>query len=151
MSSSIKNTLYYENENESLVRFEAFEPLKHYEEICKWWLNEKFDPIPLSHLPTNGIVVYSKDKMACAAWIYKTDSAFCILDWYVANPEIRKKERSNCLDYLIEVAKKTSTTMGFSSIFTTTNHSSLMSRLEKNDFSVMSKNMNNLILNLKGF
>lgn len=131
-----------------MIRFEAFDPNKHYEEICKWWAAQKFDPMPLTHLPFNGMVVYSGEKMACAAWIYKTDSKLCILDWYVANPEIRKQERANCFDYLIEVAKKIAEILGFSTIFTMTRHAPLTSRLIKNNFSVSSKNMTSLIINL---
>lgn len=130
-----------------MIRFEFFKPDQHYNAICEWWYAEDFAPIPLNHLPENGIVIYSGDKMACAAWIYRTDSAFCILDWYIANPEIRKKERSDCLDLLISVSKEYIKKLGHLTIFTMSKHSALVSRLEKHGFLVSANNMTSLTLN----
>lgn len=129
-----------------MISFEIFDPSKHYSEIYQWWVEQNWSPIPITHLPTTGIVVYSDDKMACAAWIYKTDSAFCIFDWFVANPKIRKKERSDCLNYLIDTGKTIANKMGFRSIYITTKNESLISRLEKNKFNKISQGMSSLIL-----
>lgn len=131
-----------------MIRYELFNPDSHFKTISDWWEKQKWSVVPLSHLPQIGVVVYSHDKMACAAWIYRTDSAFCILDWIVANPEIRKNERTESLNYLIEISKQIIKDLGFQSIFTVTRHSSLVSRFVKQSFSVSSENMASLIYNV---
>jgi hypothetical protein len=131
-----------------VIRFEFFIPSKHYAEICKWWESQEWSVIPLDHLPQNGIVVYAGDVMACAAWVYKTDSAFCLLDWIVANPLVRKKERSDCLDLLFEVGKMIANELGFKTIFTTTKNSTLVSRMEKQGFEIQGETMTNLIFSI---
>ncbi len=130
------------------IHFEFFEPEKHYFEIKSWWKFHNWSCVPLNHLPKIGIVVYTGDKMACAAWLYQTDSAICIIDWVIANPEIRKQERTDCLDFLITALKDAAFSLGFGSIFTFTRHSLLISRLEKHNFKNTSDGMVNLILNI---
>lgn len=131
-----------------MIRYELFKIESHYEEISKWWAAQRWSVVPLSHLPEIGIVVYQGEKMACAAWIYKTDSAFCILDMFVANPEIRKDERNESINYLFDVSKNIIKELGFQSIYTMTSHSSLISRLEKNGFVANDSNMSSLIFNI---
>ncbi len=133
-----------------MIRYELFSPEKHYEEIVSWWKNQKWDAIPLSHLPKVGIIVYHSDKPSWAAWIYKTDSAFCILDWIVANPEIRKNERTETFNYLIDISKEISKNLGFKTIFTVTRGESLINRLKKSSFSEFSNSMAGMICNLGG-
>lgn len=133
-----------------MIRFEFFEPNKHYQEISKLWEIQKWQVVPLSHLPKTGIVVYSNEKIAWAAWIYKTDSAFCILDWIVASPEIRKNERTETFEFLINEAKRITKELGFSTIFTVTRHEPLIDRMKKLNFSEMSNSMTSLIYNVGG-
>ena len=129
-----------------MIQSEFFNPTKHYVEICNWWVAQGWEPIPMDHLPQYGIVVYAGEVMACAAFVYRTDSAFCLLDWIVANPTVRKQERTDCLNMLFEAAQMVAKEMGFKSLFTTTKNSTLISRMEINGFEVQGERMTNLIL-----
>lgn len=128
-----------------MIQFEFFNPSKHYVEICNWWVAQGWEPIKMDHLPLNGVVVYVGDVMACAAFVYKTDSAFCLLDWIVANPLVRRQERTDSLNMLFEAAQMIAKELGFKTIFTTTKNSALVSRMETNGFEIQGEKMTNLI------
>lgn len=128
-----------------MIHFEFFNHEKHYEEICNWWISQNWEPIPLDHLAQNGIVIYFNDVMACAAWVYKTDSAFCLLDWIVANPIIRRQDRFDCMNALFEAAQMMAKELGYKTIFTTTKNSNLVSRMESKGFEIQGEKMTNLI------
>lgn len=132
-----------------MITLELFNPHKHYEVICEWWKSHEWPVIPLSHLPLTGLVVYSDGTPSAAGFIYKTDSAFCLFEYIVANPEVRKDARASALSALISSAKILSKTMGFQTIFMSIRNASLGSRLEKQGFISTDQNMTNYICNLE--
>jgi hypothetical protein len=133
-----------------MISFESFDPQKHYEEIAKWWSTQNWDPIPPSHLSKTGIVCTLNSKPAAACWIYMTDSAFCLIEWIVADPAIRKQARHEVLNSLIEKANEVAKAMGFATAFMTVRSEALISRLKKNGFVIGDKGMTNLTRNLQG-
>lgn len=128
----------------------AFNPDVHYIEICSWWKFHNWPSIPLSALPKNGIVVIADGVMAVAGWIYQTDSDICLLEWFIANPKVRRFKRSESIDCLLRVAKDAAKKMGFKTIFTTAKNESLIGRMEKSGFSIGERSMTNLTFDLSG-
>lgn len=133
-----------------MISFEYFQAKKHYETVCKWWQAHGWDAVPEDHLSKNGIVVYHGDVPACAAWIYQTDSAFALLEWVIANPEVRKAARHDSLNFLLKSCLEGAQKLGFKTIFTTARNESLMTRMTKNGFQITDKGMTNLIAPLRG-
>jgi hypothetical protein len=133
-----------------VISIERFQPEKHYESVCRWWSAQSWPIIPLSHLPQTGLVVMHEGMPAAAAWIYKTDSAFCLLEFIVANPEIRKETRTAILSTLISSAKVVAEVMGFQSIFVTNRNQSLGKRLEAQGFKISDQEMTNYSFEIPG-
>jgi hypothetical protein len=133
-----------------MISFDLFTPEKHYDLVSDWWKFHGWNVLPLTHLSQTGIVVNFDGIPSAAAWIYRTDSAFCLLEWIVASPEIRREKRTEVLNALISKSKEVAKNMGFKSIFVTARHESLISRLTQNEFQVCDTGMKNLIFNIGG-
>lgn len=132
----------------AIAALERFNPAEHYGVICEWWTAQKWSPVPLSHLPQTGLVVVLDGRPAAAAWIYKTDSAFCWLEWIVADPSVRREARTSALSVLISGARVLAQSMGFQSIFMSIRNQSLGKRLEVQGFSVTDLGMTNYVCDL---
>lgn len=117
----------------------------HYEIVSSWWKQHNWPVIPLSHLPQLGFVSFIDDIAAAAGWLYQTDSAFCIFEWIVVNPEIRREKRTLALNALIKKAKEAAKVMEFETIFMSVRHAPLVSRLEKHGFVPRDQHMTNLV------
>lgn len=131
-----------------MISVEFFQADKHYETVAKWWADHNWPAVPLSHLPQTGIIVSHNGKPAAATWIYKTDSAFCWMEWIVANPEIRREARSSCLSVLISTAKILAKFMGFRSIYMSISNPSLAQRIEAQGFKSSDQEMTNYVCDL---
>lgn len=133
-----------------MITVGLFQPDKHYEHVAKWWAEQKWPVLPLHQLPTTGVVVSIDDNPAAATWIYKTDSSICWIEWIVANPEVRHEIRSNVLAVLLSSATTLAQVMGFTSIFTSSKHASLESRLSQHGFAAADRGVTQHVLNLSG-
>ncbi len=131
-----------------MISVELFNPDKHYEAVCGWWTAQKWPTVPLSHLSGTGIVVSHDGKPAAAAWIYKTDSAYCLLEWIVASPEVRREARASALSALISSAKVAAQLMGFRSMFMTIKHESLAKRIRAQGFVATDSGMTNHVCDI---
>ena len=127
-----------------------FKPKIHHEIVSKWWLAHKWTPLPMSHLPENGFISCVDGELAAAGWLYKTDSAFCLFEWIVANPDVRRERRAAALDHLFEHAKTSAKSLGFQTIFMTAHSGPLIKRLVTNGFSANETDMTNLTFNIGG-
>lgn len=118
--------------------------------VCDWWKSHSWPAMPLDHLPPLGFMASVDGIPAAAGWLYQTDSAFCIFEWIVANPEVRREKRAAALDALIQQAKTAAAEMGFKSIYMSIKHEGLLKRLEGFGFEVTDKGMNSLICSIGG-
>lgn len=118
----------------------------HHSIVSKWWEAQKWPVIPLEMLSKNGLLVETDDgRLACAGWLYSTDSKISWVEWIVANPDVRREERSKALDYLIETLTTTARVLGFNTLFSSVKHPLLIDRMQKHGFHVTDKNMSNMI------
>jgi hypothetical protein len=131
-----------------MISVEFFKPESHYETVAAWWKAQDWPVIPLSHLSQTGILVMSNGKPAACAWLYKSDSALCWLEWIVASPEVRREERASVLSVLLSTAKLLAQTMGFQSIFISIRNQSLAQRLEAQGFKPTEGGMTNYVCDL---
>lgn len=127
---------------------ELFHPDTHYAAIQEWWKKQNWPILPLTHLSQTGLVVKVGDVPAAAAWLYKSDSAFCWLEWVVANPEVRHAERDSALSVLISTGRVLAQTMGFQSIYMSVGSASLAHRIEAHGFAATDKGVTNFMCDL---
>ncbi len=132
------------------ITVEQFIPEKHYEGICSWWKEHNWPIIPLTHLSYLGFVSVINGTPAAAAWLYQTDSAFCLLEWMVVNPKIRRQARTTAISAVIQEVKIAAEHMGFKTIFMNSKSGPLIRRLEAHGFSAAEHGMINLVLDLNG-
>jgi hypothetical protein len=124
---------------------EVFEIAKHYPIVSDWWARRKWPVIPTESLTPNGIIVQNGDNYICAAWLYKTDSNLCWMEFFIGSPDASKRNLSNGLDMLIESLTALAKNMGFKFIFTSMSHKGLLGRMKKHGFNAMDSGMTNLI------
>lgn len=117
---------------------------KDYDVISSWWKSYKFPVIPREALPKNGFII----DETCAGFIYSTDSSISWLEFVVANPSLSKEERKQGLQKLLLGLTGLAKELGYSIIFSSVNHSSLMERYKEVGFEQSDTNMTNFIRRL---
>jgi hypothetical protein len=130
------------------ISFERFNPEKHYARICEWWEAQKWPPIPLDILSSEGIVMTHAGKPVSACWIYTSNSAVAWLEFFVADPTAEKNIRNSCIDKMIEVASAIATHFGVKAIFSTVKVRKLIFRLKENGFAESDTGMTIMIRSL---
>ena len=105
-----------------------------YPVIADWWRKWKWEPVQPKYLPPTGIMIENNDKMICCCFIYRTDTVWCIIDWFLMNPEAKKEDRKGCLDFLLKEALKKAKSMGFEICDSMVRKESLMKVMEDNGY-----------------
>jgi hypothetical protein len=119
------------------IKLFSFEDDRIYQQLTFWWKGWGWDKVPpKSHFPHTGIMVENNGQDICSCFLYKTDSAWCILNWFIMNPKAKRENRKGCLDYLIEQSTKIANLMGFQVIDVMIDKDSLIKRLEKHGFNL---------------
>ncbi len=116
-----------------------------YAMICSWWESWKWQPIPITSLPKTGIIVSNGGVDVCAAFLYKSDSAICWLEWFISNPQAKREQRKGSIEYLIDVSADVAREYGFSMILCSLKHENLMRKVEDAGFVRTETGMTNFI------
>lgn len=119
---------------------------KDYDKLCEWWSFWRFNPMPISSLPTTGLMVSKDGVDLCAGFIYLTNSDMCWIEFIVCNPQERNKEVREasiikCLNDLCGVAKEVGCRVAYSSL----KHQGLQNKYLSCGFVEGSKNYNEYI------
>jgi len=130
------------------INVRSFDFIQDYAEVSGWWEAQGWPVIPLDHLSTDGWIGEINGKKAVAAWVYHTNSAFCLLEFIVVNPEVRREERKAVMDQFINSMVEYTKGLGFKTLFLTTKSQGLISRLEGQNFQVTDKGMTNILRRL---
>lgn len=107
---------------------------QHYAIAHDWWIDHGWTPLPSTHLPPIGFLVYFADVPVCAGWLYRTDSPIAMMEWVVANPEIKGPLRADALDLLIDTCKQTAKQLGHTMVLSWCHNDSLAQRYAKHHF-----------------
>lgn len=127
-----------------MIETGPFIPAEHYEDVCDWWRETDWAPVPVHVLPPTGVMVLSNGAPACAGWLYKTDAPMGHMEWIIANPKVRRTARSMALDALISALLGHAKQANIKLIFTSTMHPQLIARYEKHGFMKTDTGMTNL-------
>lgn len=122
----------------------TFTPNLHYALISNWWKAHNWPAIPLDHLPTGFVVTYNNTP-AIAGFVYKTDSAFGLFEFVVANPEIKGLARELAFKQLTDSVVQYSKTRGIKTLFTSVNNKGLIEKLKSSGFIQTDVNMTNFV------
>lgn len=127
---------------------ELFSLERHYSTLNEWWVSWGWVPVMPEFLPEHGVVATHLKKPVSAGFIYRTDSAYCLLEWIISDPKsdklIRRESLGRLVPGLVDLAKA----MGFKSIFTTSKTPMLTSRLVDAGFVVSDREMTHLLRGL---
>ena len=109
----------------------------NYKKLCTWWKFWGWDKVPPKEFfPKTGIMVENNGQDICSCFLYKTDSSWCIINWFLMNPLAKKENRKGSIDFLIKEATKLAKNLGFKAIDVMIDKKSVIGILEKNDFSL---------------
>ena len=117
-----------------MVSRRRFNLEKDYDIIGRWWRKHgSYIPAP-EYLSQTGLIIEIDNEPVAAGFLYKTDSAICVFEWVVVNPETEKESRDKALDYLIESAIEWSEKAGFKVIYSSLKEKKFIKRLEAKSF-----------------
>jgi len=79
-----------------------------YKILVEWWKGWKWPVLPKEALPSNGkggIMVYKKDILVVAGFLYWSNSTMVWLDWIISNPKYKENDRQEAIEVLIKSAE----------------------------------------------
>ena len=94
---------------------------KDWETLCSWWdaWPEWVNP-PKDFLPDNGtggLMVYKRNTLIVAGFIYYTNSKGALLEYVVSNPNYREADRKQAIELLINSVEEVCKANGVKYIF----------------------------------
>ena len=127
-----------------MVTVRGFKYSDDYDTISTWWKKHGSFAPKKPHLSDNGFIVYVDDSPICAGWVYNTDSAICVFEFVVSNPDATKEDRDLGLRQLIEYVKAWSEFKGYDLIYTSINISAYINKLKDSGFIEVDKNQTHM-------
>lgn len=121
------------------MKIKLFEKEKHYDMVAHWWEQQlKSTPQPADIFPPTGLVIFDDEGNGLVAgFLIKTDTVFCLLDHFIANPEIEKPKRNEALDLLIKALDAKSITLGFRVAILLSKTERLRKRFLQNNYEIL--------------
>jgi hypothetical protein len=108
---------------------------KDYETICGWFNKRNLNSPTTKQLPKNGAIV---DDLACG-FLFITDGDFAYIDFYIANPDSDKDQRSKALQLVTEQLIEWAKYMEYSHIMANTQFNSIETLAINNGFKNIGK------------
>ena len=115
---------------------------RYYPILKSWWEEkEGWRSINPEFLSSRGIIVKDNNDYVCAAWLYKTDSAYGVINWVITNDKIKAKQKKECLKYMFNILEKYAKHIKISAIYMVMETGSLKNFLQKEGFLKTSDNI----------
>jgi hypothetical protein len=118
-----------------------------YSMVAEWWRAWGWEVLTPDYLPPIGAIVTVEGIDTCAAWLYRTDSSFALIEWVISNPRA-KKRRKQALAELIGHLCWRAKNEGYKSVVSMVSHPSLIANMERLGFEGRKDGMTNLIRRL---
>jgi hypothetical protein len=127
------------------IKIFSFENDYYYKKLTLWWKFWGWKKVPPArYFPQTGIMVVNNNQEICSCFLYKTDSSWCILNWFLMNPLATRDNRKGCIDYMIQEAVKLSESMGFLAIDVMIDKQSVINKLKKHGF-IIKENITRIV------
>jgi hypothetical protein len=101
-----------------------------YREMVSWFNLRQLPSPKASHLPKVGYFAPG----AAAGFLYMTDSAVCLLDTFIANPDCENAKRDSAINLIAAHLINAARSHGFETIICSSGSYSIKSRAEKLGF-----------------
>jgi len=91
-----------------------------YKILVEWWKEWKWPILPKEALPSNGtggIMVYKKDILVVAGFLYWSNSKMVWLDWIISNPKYKENDRKEVLEKAVKTIKHLNSKKKFKKLF----------------------------------
>lgn len=77
---------------------------KYYPLLEEWWKGkgDKWNTIPPQYLSTTGFIIKDQREYICAAWLYRTDSKYGVINWVITNNHSKPRTKKRCLEFLLQ-------------------------------------------------
>lgn len=121
-----------------------FDKKRDYEELYSWFEGWKMPPLPKEFLPEIGLIVGDVKTDYAVGFLYRTDSAFCWLEWITGNPKETSIKRNQALDILIKDIIDIAQAEGFKAIHMSLRHEKLIKKLESFGFDLSDEGITNM-------
>ena len=118
---------------------------KDYDMVSEWWRAWGWPVIPPESLPEYGVVVESDGQPVCAAWVYRTDTNICLLEWFISDRRASKAKRKGSVELLIEGGKQLGRALGYTKVFSNVRNQSLIKKLENSGMQRTDTGMTNFM------
>lgn len=119
------------------IRIFSFENDLAYKKLCLWWKFWGWKKVPPKNMfPPTGLMVENNGQEIYSCFLYKTDSSWCILNWFLMNPLAKRENRKGCLDFLIKESTKLAKSMGFKAIDVMIDKKRIINKLEQQGFNL---------------
>jgi hypothetical protein len=107
-----------------------------YELVSGWWKKREHIVIQKDFLSDFGVLVEDDNgKKLAVMWLYPLLSTkWCMIRFPITNPDSTKEERNKALDLVFDNLHGMAMDMGYKYLFCTTNHSALIERLKKYNY-----------------
>ena len=105
-----------------------------YDVFDTWWIKNGYPHNPeFEYLPDNGLggFVIEKDKQIAVAYIYHTNSSIAYIDFLIANPEYKNKDRFELITILIDKCVQTAIKEGATCVWAMTNSNGIIKRCQE--------------------
>lgn len=120
-----------------------------YDILSDWWKSWRWTPPAREFLPENGtggVMIFDKDTLLCAGFLYKTNSKVAWIEFIVSNPECKDKSiRHDALIMLIVVLTNISKTLGFEYCYSIAMNEPLINKFKEVGFTSGATNFTELI------
>ena len=100
-------------------------------QINRWQALLEMPLTTYEDLPAIGYIVPG----ICAGFLFQTDSSVCMLDGYIANPEVLGSKRKEALNAVTDLLIITAKDLDYKKIIAFTRHESVKARCERYEFS----------------
>lgn len=107
--------------------------IKDYPIVESWWEKHGAFPLSLEYYSKTGIIVEGTVPL-CAGWLYDTDSAICVFEFVVCNPDAPREERNKGLNELIKHIIKLAQKRNYKLIYSSVKGEKYIKRLMEQGF-----------------
>lgn len=133
-------------ETDAKLGIQPWNATTDYPLVCEWWRGHGQEPIALSILPPTGAFVTANGERIAIAWLYRTDSPICWIEWFLRDPA---KQFDGAIESLVNYLMTTARRQGFRLVYCSVKNDSLVRRLRSLGFEVSEdKTMTNLLRRL---
>lgn len=126
-----------------------FNFLEDYDDVERWWKEWNMKPIPVDFLPPTGFIASYEGKKVAAAFLYKTDSLVCCLDWFITNRDKSKRIVIAAIDFIIAFGGEEAKRCGKRFMYNSVENRVVLNRLLTAGYEVKEINRANVIKFLK--